>query len=271
MISTNAPAFDWYAATIAGSEGDVLEYFASALSDERPVGSKPSNGYGHAWELRRDGRRCALVSGGGHHEFPHVVGTGEDAPAVARLARSMPHRVSRVDVRVDTEVDAGYAMLRTGLLGIAQACGTSAREITSPLDPSAGRTLYVGSPASEHMARLYEKGKQLPAEKRPGWVRYELQVKPQKGRKTWAATASPVDLLGAAQWSRRFAVEHLALDPAVPPIHGRRVSDLDGALEACVVQYGARLLELLALHGGDVGAFSADLLDRIMSRGTAAL
>jgi len=244
----------------------VLDHFATALADERPVLTKPSNGYGHAWELRREGRRCALVSGGGQHDFPHVVGTGDDAPAVARLARSLPHRVSRVDVCVDTEVTGAYETLRTGLLTIARATGTKAREINHPLDPTAGRTLYAGSPASEHMARLYEKGKQLVSEERPGWVRYELQLKPQKGRKEWASTASPLDLLGAAQWSRRFAAEHLGLDPARPPIRGRRVSDLDGALDACASQYGGRLLELLALHGGDVDAWALDLLDRIAPR-----
>lgn len=263
MISTNAPALDWYAATITSPEEHVLDYFATALADERPALTKPANGYGHAWELRRNGRRCALVSGGGQHEFPYVVGMGEDVFDVARLARSLPHRVSRVDVCVDTEVFGAYETLRAGLLTIACAIGIKAREIDHPLDPTAGRTLYAGSPALEHMARLYEKGKQFVFEERPGWVRYELQLKPQKAWKVWAATVFPLDLLGAAKWFRRFAAEHLSLDPARAPIRGRRVSDLDGALQACASQYGGRLLELLALHGGDVEAFGLDLLERI--------
>jgi hypothetical protein len=263
VICANAPALDWYAATIARPESHVLAAFVTALADEKPVPARPANGYGHAWELRHSGRRCALVSGGGQHEFPHVVGTGQDAPAVARLARSFPHRVSRVDVCVDTEDPGAYETLRVGLLHSARASGTTAREITSPLDPTAGRTLYAGSPASEHMARLYEKGKQLASEERPDWVRYELQLKPQKGRKDWAGGASPLDLLGAARWSRLFAAEHLGLDPAKPPVRPARVSDLDGALAACAGQYGGRLLELLALHRGDLESFALDLLGRI--------
>jgi hypothetical protein len=263
VISTNAPALDWYAATVKWSEGDVLDTFTTALCDEHPVPTRPSNGYGHAWELRRSGRRCALVSGGGQHEFPHVVGTGDDAPALARLTRSMPHRVSRVDVCVDTEEGGAYETLRTDLLRVGTAHGTSAREITSPLDASAGRTLYLGSTSSEHMGRLYEKGKQLPAEDRPDWVRWELQVTPKKGRKDWAAVASPLDLLGAAQWARVFAASSLDLDPARPPVHPERVSDLDGALAACAVQYGGRLLELLALYHGDLAACMLDLVTRI--------
>lgn len=263
MISTNAPALDWYAATVTRPENVVLEHFAVALADEKPIATRATNGYGHAWEIRREGRRCALVSGGGQHEFPHVVGTGDDAPAVARLARTMPHRVSRVDVCVDTDVSDAYDTLRAGLLQTARATGTSVREITSPLDSTAGRTLYAGSPASEHMARLYEKGKQLEDSERLGWVRYELQLKPQKARKVWAATASPLDLLGAARWSRRFAAEHLGLDPALPPVRPARVSDLDGALAALADQYGNRLLELLMLHRGDLELFALDLLTRI--------
>lgn len=263
MTCTNAPAFDWYAGTIARPELHVLDVFASALADEPPLPTRASNGFGHAWELRREGRRCAVVSGGGQHEFPHVVGTGEDAPAVARVARSFPHRVSRVDVCVDTDEPTAYDRLRTDLLRVGRAHGAGSREITSPNDPAAGRTLYIGSVKSQHMARLYEKGKQLVDEDRPGWVRYELQIKPDKARKDWASTATPLDLLGAAEWSRAFAAAALSLDPQRPPTRTRRVSDLDGALEACTAQYGGRLMELLALHGGDVEAFALDLLSRI--------
>lgn len=264
MISTNAPEVDWYAATIRRPEDQVLDSFLAALADERPVATRPANGYGHAWELRRDGRRCALVLGGGQHDFPHVVGTGEDAPRVARLARAFPHAVSRVDVCVDTEDAGAYETLRAALLRIARAHGTSTREISSPTDPDAGRTLYVGSTKSQHMARLYEKGKQLRAEvDRPGWVRWELQIKPEKARREWAAGASPLDLLGAAAWSRAFVSATLSLDPDRAPIRARRVSDLDGALDACAAQYGGRLLELLAHHRGDVELFALDLLGRI--------
>lgn len=263
MISANAPALDWYAATVDRPETHVLEQFVSALADEHPVPTRPANGYGHAWEVRRKGRRCALVLGGGQHALPHVVGTGSDAPAVARLARSMPHRVARVDVCVDTEDTGAYDTLRTALLRLARAHGTSAREISAPNDPTAGRTLYVGSTKSQHMARLYEKGKQLADELRPGWVRFELQIKPEKGRKDWAATASPLDLLGASRWSREFAATALRLDPDRAPIRPARVSDLDGALNACAAQYGGRLLELLGVHRGDLEAFALDLLARI--------
>ena len=263
MISANAPALDWYAATIRRPESHVLDAFCTSLADERPRPTRPANGYAHAWELRAKGRRCALVSGGGQHEFPHVVGTGSDAPAVARLARQFPHRVSRVDVCVDTEDPGAYDTLRTVLLRLARAHGTSAREITSPINAQAGRTLYVGSVKSQHMARLYEKGKQLEDQDRPDWVRWELQLKPEKDRKDWAATASPLDLLGAARWSREFAATALRLDPDRAPVRPDRVSDLDGALNACAAQYGGRLLELLGAHRGDLEAFALDLLARI--------
>jgi hypothetical protein len=263
VISTNAPEVDWYAGTVFRPEGYVLDALVVALADEEPAAVRPTNGYGHAYEIRREGRRCALLSGGGQHEFPHVVGTGSDAPAVARLARSWPHRVSRVDVCVDTEDAGAYGTLREDLLRVARAAGTNVREILNPIDTRAGRTLYVGSPKSQHMARLYEKGKQLPEENRPDWVRWELQLKPEKDRKDWAAKASALDLLGAAEWSRAFVSQAFGIDPDRPPVRSRRVSDLDGALDACASQYGGRFLELVALHGGDLELFALDLLGRV--------
>lgn len=264
MISTNAPTVDWYAATVLRPEDQVLDSVCAVLADERPVPVRPWNGYTRAWEVRREGRRCAAVLAGGH-EHPHVLGTGSDAPAVASLVRRFPHHVARVDVAVDTEDAGAFDRLRETLVRIADSYGVKTLDMLSPTDPDAGRTLYVGAEKSEHRGRLYEKGKQLRGKvDRPGWVRWELQVRPQKRpRREWAAAASPEDLLGAARWARLFARTTLALDPARPPVRTERVSDLEGALRACTAQYGGRLLELLAAHGGDVERFGWDLLTRI--------
>ena len=270
-ISYEPPRFDWYQATVEMSGSDLVDLALTALGDEAPVFVKGQNGYARGWEIRRQGSRSALVLEGGQQEFPHIVGTGPDAVAVARLVRrfsaSVVHRVARCDVAVDTDSPGAFTALCDGLRATVRGSGVRGLLMHNPDSSADGATYYVGAKTSEVQARLYEKGKQLPAAERPEWVRYELQLRPQKERKTWAASTSETDLLGAARWSRSFASEYLDTTASAPPTRSERVSDLEGALQTLTTQYGARLLELLEIHAGDVGAFGQDLITRIEERG----
>lgn len=267
-LTLEPPRFDWYAATVETAPETLLELAATSLGDEAPQLVKGQNGYAHGWEIRRAGSRAAVVYGGGVHDRPHIVGTGQDAESVAGLLRRrhgrVPHQVARADVCVDTDTPGAYVELRGQLL---ERLGSARGHELVPHDPDDGATTYVGRYSSEVMGRLYEKGKQLPRADRPDWVRFELQLRPQKARKHWAATATPVDLLGAARWSRRFAEEVLALAAARPPARSERVSDLDGAIETMTRQYGARILELLDVHGGDPATFTLELALRAENAG----
>jgi hypothetical protein len=266
------PVFDWYQGTVEVPGDDLVDLARTALGDEAPRLVAGRNGYSRGVEIRRGGCRSALVMLGGIHEHPNLLGTGPDATAVASLLRRrssqglncFPHRVSRVDVAVDTDTGGFEHMC----LGLRAHRGTSkARLIHDPDHASEGATFYVGSGSSEVMARLYEKGKQLPEAGRPDWVRYEVQLRPQKSRKAWAAGASEVDLLGVARWSRGFASEYLGLEGQAPPPRSRRVSDLEGALQTIGSQYGGRILELAEYHDGDLGAVGEELVLRAMNGG----
>jgi DNA relaxase NicK len=208
-----------------------------------------------------------VVYGGGSSEWPHIEGTGPDAVAVARLLRSRewPHRVSRADVCVDTDTPGAFAVMLDGLRAVKGAATKA--HMYLPDDDAHGRTYYVGAKTSEVQARLYEKGKQLPEAGRPDWVRYEVQIRPQKDRKAWAASTSASDLLGAARWSERFVTEVLGVAASAAPTRSERVSDLEGAIAAMCHQYGNRLLELVESHGGDVEAFGLELLARAQNGG----
>ncbi len=266
-LTLEPPRFDWYAATVDMDAQDLVQLLGTALADERPGSVRPLARYGWGQEIRCDGRRLAVVYGGGQDFRGHAVATGVDAVPLARVLRSSgfpTHQVARCDVAVDTDSPGAFLDLQVGLRA-RLGTRTKARSIV-PDDPQDGGTYYVGSSSSEVQARLYEKGKQLPDAGRPDWTRYEVQLRPEKERRLWAATAPPEDLLGAAAWGRRFASEVLDIAGQAPPVRSERVTDLEGALNACAIQYGGRFLESLSLLNGDVEAFALDLLARLVPR-----
>lgn len=268
-LAIEPPRFDWYAATVEVAPGDLLDIASTLLADERPVLVQGRNGFAHGWELRREGSRSAVIYAGGAAEFPHIVGTGSDADGVARVVRKhLPaHQVARADVCVDTDTPGAFSLL---LQGLRDVVGVATAYMIQPDRASDGATYYVGAKTSEVRARLYEKGRQLPEQGRPDWVRYEVQLRPQKERKRWAGIAPANDLLAASRWSRAFALRTLGIAATAPPTRSERVSDLEGAISAMCQQYGKRLLELLEAHGGDVEAFSLDLLHRAQNGGQKA-
>lgn len=257
--------FDWYQATVDTTPDDLIHRATAALSNEPPAPITPRHGYDRGLELRRDGSRSAVLYHGGIHDNPHIMASGEDAPALAGLLRGagLPHRVSRADVCLDTDTPGSFKFMYAALRRLVRENGKlSATLMCNPDDDQAGSTYYVGSPASEVRARLYEKGKQMKDADRPHWVRYEIQVRPQRERKAWTSTASEWDILGSALWARDFARDTLSLSVSAPPKRSERVSDLEGSLRALSRQYGRRLDELAHKHGGDMSALGSELILR---------
>lgn len=257
--------FDWYQATVETSPDELIHRASSELANEPFVSIAPRHGYDRGLELRRDGSRSAVMYYGGIHDHPHIMASGEDAPALAGLLRGadLVHRVSRADVCLDTDTPGSWKVMYAALRRLVRENGKlSATLMCNPDDEQAGATYYVGSPASEVRARLYEKGKQMKDAARPHWVRYEIQARPQRERKAWTSTASEWDILGAALWAREFARDTLSLSLSAPPKRSERVSDLEGSLRALSRQYGRRLDELAQKHGGDMSTFGAELILR---------
>lgn len=268
-LAIEPPRFDWYQGTVETASDDLIDLATSMLGDERPVPATARNGYARGWEIRKEGARAAVIYEGGIHDYPHIAASGEDAPPLASFLRASTrnHRVSRADVCVDTDTPGAFKNLYSALRSISRDAGLTATLMHNPDDSQAGATYYVGSKTSEVRARLYEKGKQMPDAERPHWVRFEVQARPQRERKSWTAVAGEWDVLGSAQWSRRFAAETLAVAATAPPTRSERVSDLEGATRTLTAQYGKRLLELLEVHGGDVAAFGLELALRAENGG----
>lgn len=268
-MALESPRFDWYQATVLTSPDELIYRASRMLSDEPPRSISPRLGFDRGLEFRRGGTRSAVLYHGGIHDNPHMMASGEDAPALAGLLRGagLPHRVSRADVCVDTDTPKSYKLMYSALRSLARESKLTATLMCNPDDAQAGATYYVGSQSSEVRARLYEKGKQMQDALRPDWVRYEVQVRPQRERKSWTATASEWDILGSAQWSRRFAAETLSVAAEAPPKRQPRVSDLERSVRAAGVQYGRRHMELLERHGGDLAACMAEIVARAENRG----
>lgn len=265
VLDATAPRFDWYSATF-DPDGRPSKIFES-LIDEDPRPTHPRLGYSQAWELRRGGSTIGRVMAGGMHDLPHVVSSGADAAEVAAVLRDggVDHSVARADACVDVEAPGAFALIEGRLLEDLPQRVTRTRYEKIQNGETAS-TLYLGSKKSETFGRIYEKGKESPDRYHPDTVRLEVQTRPNgPGRKSWAALASPHEVMSLPAWSTDV-LGMVGLERLDTPVRARRKSDLEGALDACIAQYGQRLLELLAVHGGDVDSWSADLLDRLPVR-----
>lgn len=256
--------FDWYQASFPENAPFGAVDVLAVHGDEAPQPCRSIHGYHRGWEIRRDGSALCRVYEGRGSLTDHVVVSGADSPEIAAaIRRHVPgHRVSRADVCLDFDQGPDFFEDLRSLMYERLQGTVTLSEWTETSPEGTSSTLYAGARTSDIRVRLYEKGKQDKAYA-PETVRMELQARPKKERKSYAAGIAPDDYWGLARWSRGLCEEVTGkAAPAAPP-RLERVSDLEGALNACGQQYGRRLLESLALHEGDLAAFAADLVSRI--------
>jgi hypothetical protein len=226
--------------------------------------------YTHATTITDAGERVATILHGGPNGHPNVEASGERAPALAALLRAMgEHRVTRCDVAIDLW---GWDVFRSTeqlAMAIAQQERLQVRKVATPLDRTAGETIYIGSRSSSLFVRIYEKGKAdramyggVATDTLEPWVRCELEVKPQKDMKATAATMTPDAFWGCSDWTARLAQEAFAMAPEPIPFHPRRTASDDRAFEFMIKQYGNLLRRRCqTVHGGN----RRDLADEILA------
>lgn len=273
--------FDWYQGTVRAEPRVILD----ALSSLAAAG---------AWEdLKRAplgyqaGRRLVDVDGqvcqvwwGDKHEFPHVVFTGETAPAGAAALRTMfpgAHGVSRADVCDDYVEPGAYDRLQSIALGVAQARGVKVGTAGDHLLTKEGRTVYLGGRASHTRLRIYDKAAELRAQfannlpklmQVPDHLaRLEVQVRPQTpAAKAAAALADPVALMGSAAWTRDLMLQVSGLD--IEPFQAGRLwrqADDDRAYSALLAQYGP-MMERRAKELGSWECVGLQMADDLAER-----
>lgn len=246
-----SPRFDWYSASFQPSGslcGDFLP-----LTDESPRAARPRMGFDTAFELRREGSTIARVMAGRRHDWAYVEASGQDAEPVAALLRlgDIPHAVARVDACTDVISHTAYQQFERTLMTVLPPRVTRTRFEQTKHGRTAS-TLYLGSRKSESFARLYEKGKESPETYHADTVRIEVQSRPKgPGRKAWAATATPHEIMSLPRWSDALLdLVSMGRLPTIAP--QKRQSDLDRALAVMGAQYRKRVHELLARNGGDL-------------------
>lgn len=266
--------FDWYQATLPGSDDpfSLMRALADALG--LPSTWLPGKGlYGYS-----AGYRIAGLEGGSVQVFVrpddlHVQATSTAAiPVAAYLRASRPeHRVSRVDVALDTDAVGSFdrlwrhvhALARNGSEGGGRKVSTSTAG--DWIDAEKGRTLYAGGTSSRARVVVYEKGREQ-TEKDPNcgadpnWTRVEFRLRPDTPEaKAWAARATPAECIGYTPFTAAVASSLLAVEMSAAE-SVRRFASQD-PLYWMVRQYKRSVLELLALDPADAMARLSELVD----------
>jgi hypothetical protein len=251
--------FDWYQASVPVQH----EALDQLLRDHMPAGTLAFPGKGMNSFLHRldyttpDGENIATMMFGGVNPHPNVKASGDHAHAMAKLLRMLTpsHRVSRLDVAIDMQGEG----LFDDMVRLMSAVGRNHRlkgEKILPDDLDEGSTYYLGARSAPIRVRCYEKGKQLfkftgdPVWKQFfGWTRMELQVRPEKGFKSAAATMPPEAFWGCSQWTRALAAGALDLNPERVAMKPTRIADQERAMRALAAQYGQTLLRQVSKLG----------------------
>ena len=200
--------FDWYRGTVLADWKSVIAWLTKHCLACIETGPG-KNGYARRFEgITVDGDRFTVDADGNNGAAPSMTGSGENAPSIASLLRSLQweHRVTRADSAIDVIGDGMWEELSTLIIGFAHERNLKLSTVGDWLVESApaGRTLYVGSRESIAYLRLYEKGKQL-GDHTSTWVRAELEVKPDGSQREKASHATADDLWGYSKWARELA------------------------------------------------------------------
>ena len=278
--------FDWYQATVDASVPAIREALL-AVPDGPPAWEemrKAPHGYAEGARLVDPDGLVAQIWWGGTHSKPHVVFSGETARPGSEVLRSVfegRHTVSRADVCIDYAEPGAYDRLQGLALTVARDSRIKVGTAGDHLVTMEGRTLYLGSPKSHTMLRLYDKAAELrahlsgqpqklanvPSE----LARLECQVRPQTPlAKAMAAEVDPVCLMGSAAWMRKLMqmVGGLELEPFEAGRPWRQADD-ERAYAALLGQYGKLLTRRAVDHGGwDMlgRQLSCDLAERAQAR-----
>lgn len=278
--------FDWYQATIEDKPHAVLEQVQKLGHEIRVAdGAARRWRYRQGWEIHhRDKGAVALVMAGGNGEKPHALATSDAADAFAHLVRECwpeQHLVTRVDAAQDFYEAGAFDRLRKECRKVAKHHRLAFPRIEDELDPTAGRTQYLGSPKSDYRVRLYEKGWEEVGKIRHSfdrqgfdltpdlayacrvrneatgelvdpalWIREEAQIRPkQEEARRRVATLTPEECWGCSPWMQELAQTTMALDLQRIVMRTHKISKDEEALRWMCKQYGSMLSRL---HG-DLG------------------
>ena len=256
------PRFDYYQATVRGTPHQNIVDALMAKADGMPkveVAATKLQGYGFQAQLDDMDGLFARVYWGGSQPDPHVISSGIAAKSVAECLRSeFPHShfVSRADSCVDYSDPGAYDFLQDAALAVAVEKGIKVDTAGDHLVTKQGRTLYLGGNQSVTKLRIYDKAAELRSKLKGAMLlevpehltRFEIQVRPHgKQAKAKAASASPLEFMASAAWSRELIkrIEGVDLQPVSMRVDWRQ-PDIERSYAAMISQYGAILRAMKA-------------------------
>lgn len=255
--------WDWSQTTHEGRQG-VVDDLLDAMRPAFVLDGKGLQGWSRSLvTFDAGGYQTGAVYFGGGRDDVHVRSTSSSAhetrQAVAAIASA---KTSRVDTRFDTLVP--FDELRALCHGVAGP-RTLVRYYESSMGTEAkGRTVYIGSPKSDVVVRIYEKWLESPGLYVEGTNRVEVQLRPPSRGKAEVSGWSPVETFCVSKLTRRIAVE-LGADIAKPGSLQKKkgTPDLERSIRAMGEQYGGVVDRWLSHSGGDLGR----VLDYLANRG----
>lgn len=253
--------FDWYQATIDADPNAIIDHLG-ALAGDAPDEIREGKGrhnYSHSTALLDvNGERLFEVLHGGTNGAPNVTASGHHAAWFADAVRAEwpQHRVSRLDVAQDVVEEGAYERMEAVCRDVSQRGKVKGLAMV-PEDIADGRTYYLGSKASDRQVRLYDKTAEARAKSPRAtqsdvpehWTRIELQWRPKKHDKDYAATWEAEECWFTSGWTSSVARRLLSLD--LNRINGVPWRpDPDRAMMFLVQQYGRHLEKLAQKAGG---------------------
>ena len=264
--------FDWYACSLDYSPGLIMSNLLSSYPHGTWECVKPKNGYSDAMSLILPDLSVAATlwwGGASQGAAVYAFATGSSAHTFASVVRSLypVHRLVRADVAVDFNEPCAWVSLNSlaGHLHKNKFVRSTPRymgdlgmeAVDSP--HVKGRTIYIGSRQSVHMARFYEKGKK-DNPSMPDWVRVEVEFKPRGDARYAYASATPAECLAATSLGSellRVLLNSSALRPC-PAGAVRSLTDFERSANALVSQWSPFIRRLLQerFHGDAVACMA---------------
>lgn len=257
--------FDWYACSLDHSPDLIMHELLASYPHGTWEHVKPMRGYSDAMSLVMPDLSVASTlwwGGSSQGSAVHAFSTGSSAHTFASVIRSLypVHRLVRADLAIDFNEPAAWVSLH----GLAHYLHENNFVRNSPhyvgeLGQEAvdsphvkGRTIYLGSRQSVHMARFYEKGKK-DNPSMPDWCRVEVEFKPRGDARYAYASATPAECLAATRLGSellRVLLSTSALRPC-PAGAVRAMTDFERSANALVSQWSPFIRKLLEerFHG----------------------
>ena len=257
--------FDWYACSIDHNPDLVMVELLGSYPHGTWENVKPKNGYTDARSLVLPDLSVAATlwwGGASQGAAVYAFATGSNAHTFSSVIRSLypVHRLVRADIAVDFNESGAWVSLNSLAHNLHENkfvrktphyVGELGKEAVDSPDVK-GRTIYLGSRQSVHMARFYEKGKK-DNPSMPNWVRVEVEFKPRDGARYDYASATPAECLAATRLGAellRVLLNSSAVRPC-PAGAVRSLTDFERSANALVSQWSPFIRKLLQerFHG----------------------